>query len=241
MINLSFGAKSARVKRFAVKSGALVTLGTALFSSPATAAPVTYFYDSGAFTSSPRAQTPRFGTHFTAALTFSDDLIPGTLGFDYLNRVSEVGNPPGPFTLYQHASLLDWTVTSGEFTLDARNATITADLYSFTSASTSFIPIVYLSFDATTKDIIPGGTLPVDITARSDLNITSGIGPYPGSTFSLRNFNLGGGLFTKLAVPVGTLPEPSTWGTMLLGFGLIGTSMRRRTAAGLTAGASPCT
>ena len=171
----------------------LAALSATLLYAPAIAAPVTYFYDSGAFTSSPRAQSPRFGTHFTAALTFSDDLIPGTLGFDYLNRVSEVGSPPGPFVLYQHAALLDWTVTSGEFTLNASNATITADLYSFTSASTSFIPIVYFSFDAKTNDIIPGGTLPVDITARSDLNITQGIGPYPGSTFSLRNFNLGGG------------------------------------------------
>ena len=137
---------------------------------------------------------------------------------------------------YQHATLIDWTVTSGEFTLNASNATIKADLYSYTSANTSFIPLVYFSFDAITNNIIPGGTLPVEITAQSDINITQGIGPYPGSTFSLRNFNLGGGLLTKSAVPISAVPEPATWALMLLGFGSIGFVMRKRSNVRTTVG-----
>lgn len=225
-----------------------VLLGTSalLCSTQADAAAVTYLYDSGAFTSSPRAQTPLFGTHFTAALTFSDDVIPGTLGFDYLNKVSEVGNAPGPFVLYQHATLLDWTVTSGSFTLNASNATITSDVYTYMSAGTDYVPQVFFSFAAVTNDIVPGGTLGVSITARQGLNITEGIGPYPGSTFSLRNFNLGGGTLSKVpylgtgsgsggtggngggAGGNGAVPEPASWAMMVGGFGLMGAAMRRR-------------
>jgi hypothetical protein len=214
----------------------LLSSSAGLCPTQASAAPVTYLYDSGAFTSSPRAQTPLFGTHFTAELTFSDDLIPSTLGVDYLNRVSEVGNSAGPFVLYQHATLLDWTVTSGSFTLNASNASFTSDVYTYTSAGTGFVPQMFFSFEAVANDIVPGGSFPVSITARPDLNITQGIGPYPGSTFSLRNSNLGGGTLSKV-VPAGNgsgtggtgaVPEPSSWALMLGGFGVIGGAMRTR-------------
>ena len=151
---------------------------------------------------------------------------------------------------------MNWTVTSGTFTLNASNATITADLYTYTSASTSFVPLVYFSFEAAGNDVVPGGSLPVTITGRPDLNITQGIGPYPGSTFSLRNFNLGGGTLSKVGGAggggggggagggggggggggtgggggAGAVPEPAAWSLLIAGFGLTGAALRRRTS-----------
>jgi hypothetical protein len=69
----------------------------------------------------------------------------------------------------------------------------------------------------------------------------------PNETRALNNFNVGAGTFTLriegtpgtqngafggnvafVASPVGLVPEPATWAMMLLGFGAVGYSMRRR-------------
>jgi hypothetical protein len=192
-------------------------------------AAVTFHYDSGAFTSSPRAASPRFGTHLTADLTFSSD-------FNYAIRPLQ--------HLGDIATFLDWSVTSGEFTLNRTNATITVDITDY--FSTFFTnPLVQITFHAAGNV----GGVPLTIDGSPSINITDGIGVNPdircgpynqicGTNF--RNFNLGGGTFTKTFGDVGggggggggggnaPVPEPATWALMLAGFGLVGIALRRR-------------
>lgn len=59
-------------------------------------------------------------------------------------------------------------------------------------------------------------------------------GPASSPTFNLGTFNLSGGFtagpatLTITRAAVAAVPEPGTWAMMLLGFGAIGASMRRR-------------
>ncbi len=43
------------------------------------------------------------------------------------------------------------------------------------------------------------------------------------------------GFTANVSVPVNTVPEPATWAMMLFGFGLVGSTMRRRTATRVSA------
>ena len=216
------------------------------------ATPVTFHYDSGAFTDSPRARSASFGTHFTADITYSQD-------FDYTIRPLQ--------HLNNIATLLDWTVTSGDFTLNSTNATFTADITDY--FSTFFTnPLVTINF-AVVGNV---GGVPVNVTARPGLNITDGIGVNPAITCGdygrvcgtdYRNFNLGGGHFTTTFDYVGSggsggggggsggaggggaggggggsgglgggglgaVPEPASWALMITGFSLAGAMLRRR-------------
>ena len=93
------------------------------------------------------------------------------------------------------ATLLDWSITSGEFTLDSTNATFTVDITDY--FSTFFTdPLVQLNFSAV-RNV---GDYPLSITGRPDLNIVDGIAVNPAITCGLynavcgtnyRNFNLG--------------------------------------------------
>ena len=194
-------------------------------------AAVTFHYDSGGFTSSPRAASPRFGSHFTSDLTFSSD-------FDYSIRPLQ--------HLSDTATFLDWSVTSGEFTLNRSNATINVDITDY--FSTFFTnPLVQIHFLA----IGNVGGVPVSIEGDPSINIVDGIGVNPnircgpyaqicGTNY--RNFNLGGGSFTKSFGSFGGgggtggggtgggVPEPAGWIMMLAGFGLAGGALRRRSA-----------
>ena len=191
--------------------------------------PVTFHYDSGGFTSSPRGQSPRFGTHLTADITFSKD-------FDYTIRPLQ--------HLNSIATLLDWSVTSGEFTLNSKNATFSSDITDYFSTFFT-VPLVQIRFSA----IGHVGGVPVSISGDPSINITDGIGVNPaircgpylvicGTNF--RNFNLGGGSFTKSfdykgggggGGGHGAVPEPASWALMIGGFGLTGVALRRRRAA----------
>ncbi len=218
----------------------LLTIGLAPGAARA-ATPVTFHYDSGVFTDSPRAQSARFGTHFTADLTYSQD-------FDYTIRPLQ--------HLNNIATLLDWTVTSGDFVLNSANATFTADITDY--FSTLFTnPLVTINFAVVGH--VDG--VPVNVTARSDLNMTDGIGVNPAITCGdfarvcgtdYRNFNLGGGHFTKTfdyggsggggggsgsgggsggggsGGGPGGVPEPASWALMITGFGLMGAALRRQ-------------
>jgi hypothetical protein len=68
------------------------------------------------------------------------------------------------------------------------------------------------------------------IASNADLAILSGYGKgYPfADTFSPRNFN--GSLTYSTGLP-GGVPEPASWAMMIGGFGLVGTSLRRRRAS----------
>ena len=189
-------------------------------------AAVTFHYDSGAFIPIPRANSPRFGTHLTANLTFSSD-------FNYAIRPLQ--------HLTDTATFLDWSVTSGDFTLNRTNATITVDITDY--FSTFFTnPLVQITFHAVGNV----GGVPLTIQGSPSLNITDGIGVNPLITCgpynrvcgtNYRNFNLGGGTYTKTfgdfgggGTGAGAVPEPATWALMLAGFGLVGVALRRRPA-----------
>jgi hypothetical protein len=64
-------------------------------------------------------------------------------------------------------------------------------------------------------------------------------GPASSPTFNLGTFTLSGGFtagpatLTISQAAVAAVPEPGTWALMLIGFGAIGVSMRRRRVAAL--------
>ena len=64
------------------------------------------------------------------------------------------------------------------------------------------------------------GFLADSSTPISSITITSGT----ARISSIGQFRIGG-----VSRAVGAVPEPATWGMMLIGFGLIGGAMRRRT------------
>ena len=97
----------------------------------------------------------------------------------------------------------------------------------------NFIPIIL------TGDTALNGNLAGNF--RSISGLISGLSIAQGSNFAFRfrDINATGndhGLavdnlsFTAALAPVSAIPEPSTWALMLLGFGAIGASMRRRQA-----------
>ena len=86
--------------------------------------------------------------------------------------------------------------------------------------------------------VVDGRAAPFDFAqsnyTRHTVNSTTGI-----AGFSLRPF--GGELNVSfdnlLAITASPVPEPGTWLTMLLGFGVIGSTLRRRAALRATAAA----
>jgi hypothetical protein len=63
-------------------------------------------------------------------------------------------------------------------------------------------------------------------------NILSGTGRFAGTTGAFTGIgtvDVRGGPPSQLSLTFSAVPEPTTWALMLLGFGAIGTSLRRRT------------
>jgi len=58
----------------------------------------------------------------------------------------------------------------------------------------------------------------------------SGIGPFIGN-FDTLYFSIGGEALFEVTSVTGGVPEPATWGLMILGFGLAGAGLRRRRLA----------
>lgn len=90
--------------------------------STATPTPVTYVYNSGAFTPSIFLEnSPNFGPNFTATFTFSDNFNPSALGTQCLYATVPGGgsscNGKTPI-----ATLLNYSITSGTYTLDQSNS-----------------------------------------------------------------------------------------------------------------------
>jgi hypothetical protein len=95
---------------------------------------------------------------------------------------------------------------------------------------------------AGTADISFGTNLIADLNIQSaNLGFTQlsapgdlFTGPASSPTFNIGTFNLSGGFtagpatLTISRAAVAAVPEPSTWAMMLVGFGAIGASMRRR-------------
>ncbi|NJC05352.1 hypothetical protein GGQ97_001145 [Sphingomonas kaistensis] len=86
-----------------------------------------------------------------------------------------------------------------------------------------------------------GGALPVGYDGLTTVLTASALGLTAGANYSLSfiiqdvgdsSYDsavfIGGGSVGTVQTPIGAVPEPSTWAMMLLGFGAIGASMRRR-------------
>lgn len=108
----------------ALSSKVLLAVAALTFAGVVVASPVTYKYDSGTLESL-GADNSRIGNHFTAAFTFSDDVNPTTGGCVYASAVNGSGCGTGP----QAGKLLNWSVKSGDFTLDPSNAHFVNDTY----------------------------------------------------------------------------------------------------------------
>lgn len=88
------------------------------------------------------------------------------------------------------------------------------------------------------------GLFPIQFDGFTDVLTASASGLTPGAGYTL-SFNISdvgdssldsavfiqGGTIGSIPTPVGGVPEPGTWAMMLLGFGAIGSSMRRRKSA----------
>ncbi len=74
----------------------------------------------------------------------------------------------------------------------------------------------------------PGGIAAQDIALAAPLNVRYVTAFLTGSNREVDFQNIG---FTaQVSTPVGSVPEPSVWGLMILGFGAVGATLRRRRA-----------
>ena len=228
-----------------------------LIPSAATATPVTYLYDSGSFFSNAfydAHTSPQFGTHFTAAFTFSNDFDPTVIGNQCLYTSGTNSTCGGSSPI---ASLLNWSVTSGNFTLNSGNAHIGAqgyypglEFYSYKGTNSG--PFLTVVFDVIGNDTQLG----IEIQGRTfggsngsgDINVVSGLSGYQaintggyGSTVASYNYTGPGGLGgsgtgtgglggsgTGPGTDSVSIPEPGTVAMILLGFVAIGFVKRQR-------------
>ena len=221
---------------------AIAIVAATLAGGVAAATPVTYLYDSGGFSGSPYLDSwSRFGTHFTAAFTFSNDVNPTMEGFQCLYSDSVHHNcGVGP----QAGKLLNWSVTSGDFTLNASNAHFAQGFYPGLAISTyrtsGPASVSYLSFE---MDVIGNDqSLGLEIIGRrfeggngtGDINV---VFAKPGhealnhggpSVVTSYNYTGPGGLPGGSGGVTSAVPEPDTWALFILGFGMVSLVVRRR-------------
>jgi hypothetical protein len=126
----------------------------------------------------------------------------------------------------------DFTLTQAAL-LDVTDAFDFGDTFSFSNFGVKFADTgAFDSIDYTNNpDIAFAGT------SYSKGSFLLSAGTYSISGIATASPSGAGGSFIRLsAVPTAAVPEPATWGMMILGFGLIGGAMRRRpTMAAATA------
>jgi hypothetical protein len=111
---------------------------------------------------------------------------------------------------------------SGPLTFTGRDGNV--EYYSFNNIAYDYSGTVSLTFEAATGVLLEtslAGALSVCVPCGNDFRVVREA-RFTGREFALLAFDGGA---PKLLAPI---PEPSTWAMMLLGFGAIGASMRRR-------------
>jgi hypothetical protein len=155
--------------------------------------------------------TPGLVTTTTGGLTFNQGIFNQNDSNGFLAIGS--GNPTtdtlGLFTL----TGLPWVYNNTPFTL----------FVAFTQPG-GLIGSYFALLDGNVSDNNSGG---VDI----DFNNTPQLFTYAGGAFTLKVNDLSvsaGGVASPISGVIRAVPEPATWGLMLLGFGAIGLTMRSR-------------
>ena len=116
----------------------------------------------------------------------------------------------------------DVDFSAGQLTITALQVgTLSGTILAFTNLTTPWTSAALISGSVTNFDAsdvtLNSGTLRVDFSDTG----TGSVGPFaPGNQFVI-----------ALAPGGGAVPEPASWAMMVLGFGLIGATLRRRAAA----------
>lgn len=131
----------------------------------------------------------------------------------------EQGETPDSSTVFAGSNRVGFTNVSGTFT-GVNGSTNVASSITFGTGAFSALGISANGFGF-------GSFAGPDLFNGSTTSPTFNLG-----TFSLGQVSTGagtgGGRLTISALPMAAVPEPATWAMMLLGFGMIGYSMRRR-------------
>ncbi len=215
------------MNRFLVTALATAALGIA--ASPASAAATLQQCTSGASCVSGTTNVNLLAYPSTGSLIVSGTV--GTqVGAPVVNFTSTNGlldTNPGAATVFRASSnaglltqltftLLTGSFTAAEFNLERGALTGTAPL-------------------SITLTALGGGTRTFDVTNSTGSNIFDIIAGLPGESYTSASFSTTGGGFDDLkqlrlvlAAPTAAVPEPATWAMMLVGFGGIGLTLRRR-------------
>ena len=211
---------------------ALVALGLAL-AAPGLAAADTYTlanFSAGIFGGNANAQAPFAGNGFfqgqtfTGSFVYDNDLLPGNTGlFTNVDFASfpDIAQIP-PATAFQ--------LNFGPLTFDLADASFAAIQYNPSGAFNGFAYFSDFSFLGGDYQLqIQGGSLQV-------VAVTNGVPGFHGlinGYVNIGDANVTGATpYTPPPVGPGPgVPEPATWGLMILGFGGIGAALRRRRTA----------
>lgn len=155
---------------------------------------------------------------FLTPVTSGDVSAATALDFNAGGNVSTPG-VAGPVTSYTGSGSLNFVCLSSCGTIQDLNSLLIGPqpITNFVSL-TNGISFNLIGITSVTRT--PGF---LDVTANGTFNV-AGFDPTPG-IFYLSTQASGNTTFSAAATAV---PEPSTWGLMLLGFGAIGFAMRRR-------------
>ena len=98
---------------------------------------------------------------------------------------------------------------------------------SFSASSTDPLDTISYTSDFLTFD--PASSLDFSMSLTSITSVLQAAGPSSGPNRALRSFRaLSTGSFSSDPEPMSMVPEPATWGLMIVGFGMVGLQSRRR-------------
>ena len=123
---------------------------------------------------------------------------------------------PGDYSTIDIRFSDDFAASLAGLSMDVASALSAVDLTFFDRAGNILRTVSVLQSPTTSANFTPVGYQNVSVTS------TNGIGGFSFATLAQGNVIVDN-------IEASAVPEPATWGLMILGFGLTGASMRRRT------------